>query len=142
MQIGTPHRTAVSKSSPVLRQAKPQLFSLFVERGFGHQLSEQLPVESARACFLGCDWTANLASELLYAVIVELSKLLDLNLGAANGRDRIAAKAAENVADAPDGEADNKETHDKGHEALAEPSRGGFVNTAEHARLSRLTMMG
>ena len=74
----------------------------------------------------------SLAAELLQAVGVELAELFDRDLGAADLDRRIEPEAAENIADAPDREADDQAAHDDGHDAPAEPGRGGFVDTAEH----------
>ena len=44
------------------------------------------------------------------------------------------ADAAKNVTDAPDREADDQQTHDQRHDGFAEPTGGGFMNTAKHER--------
>ncbi len=116
-------------------QAEPEILGLFVERGFRHQLTEQLPVEAEAARLVGRDRPADPAADLLQLVGVILAKLLDRNFGAADLGHRIGAEAAENVADAPDREADDQAAHDDGHEGLADPGRSGFVDTAKHARV-------
>ena len=113
--------------------AKPQLLGLLVDRGFGNQLSEQLAIEPAGACLIGRNRPPDLASQLLQAVVIELAKLLDRYFGAADRGHRVASKAAEYVADAPDRETDRDDAHHDSHYGLAEPGRGGFVNTAKHA---------
>jgi hypothetical protein len=60
--------------------------------------------------------------------------LLDRYFGAADRGHRVAAKAAEYVADAPDRETDRDDAHHGGHYGFAEPGGGGFVKTAKHAR--------
>ena len=44
----------------------------------------------------------------------------------------VDAKAAENVADAPNAEADGDEAKDDAHDGAADPIGGGFVNTSKH----------
>ena len=95
-------RLAISASD----DAEPHLLRLLVERGLGDQLAEQLAVETERARLIRRDRTAELAAELLQAVVVDLAELLDRDFGAADLGDRGAAEAAENVADAPDREAE------------------------------------
>ena len=121
--------------------AEMQGLGLLVERGFGHQLAEHLPVYAERARLVGRDRTVKLPSDLLQAFGVKLAELFDRYLGVADFDRRIDAEAAKNIADAPDREADNQSAHDDGHDAPAEPSRGGFVDTAEHGlRSSRTTI--
>jgi hypothetical protein len=104
-----------------IRQAEPQLFGELIERGFGNQLSKQLPIDAARPRFFRRDGMPELTAQLLEALVVELTKLLNRYFGATDGSDCIAAEAAENVANAPDRKADHEEAHDNGHEAFAEP---------------------
>ena len=100
-----------------------------------------LPVDAERARLIGRDRPIKLASDLLKAFGIKLAELFDRNLGAADLDRRIGAEAAENIADAPDREADDQAAHDDGHDGPAEPGRGGFVNTAEHGlRSSRMTI--
>ena len=81
------------------------------------------------------DRTADLAADPLQLVGVILPELLDRDFRTADLGHRIGAEAAENIADAPDREADDQAAHDDAHDGLADPGRGGFVNTAKHACL-------
>jgi hypothetical protein len=78
---------------------------------------------------------ANGAGRVDGAAKVTGAKLYASDFRAADLGHRIGAEAAENIADAPDREADDQAAHDDAHDGLAEPSRGGFVNTAKHACL-------
>ena len=62
-----------------------------------------------------------MARKLLQPIIVERAELLDRDLGAPDLGHGRAAEAAENVADAPNREADDQEAHDGGHHRFAEP---------------------
>jgi hypothetical protein len=125
----------------VVADAEPQRLRLLVERGLGHQLAEHLAVDAGRARLVGRDRAANLAAELLQALGVILAELFDRDLGVADLERRIEPEAAENIADAPDREADDQAAHDDAHHGLADPGRSGFVDTAEHGlRSSRTTV--
>ena len=119
-----------------IAQAQPHVLGLLVERGLGDHLAEDLAVETECARLVGRDRLAELARDPLDAVVVVFTELLDRDLGRADGGDSIAPIAAENVADAPDREADHQEAHDDAQDDLADPGRGGFVDTAEHGRAS------
>jgi len=122
-------------------KAKAQLARILVERGLGDDLAENLPVEAEPARLVGRDRPSNLAPDLLQAVGVELAELLDRNFGVADLGHRVAPETAENVADAPDRKAHDQQAHDDRQDGLAEPVRGGFVNTAEHGlRSSRVAV--
>ena len=111
---------------------EPQRLRPLVDDGLGDHLGEQLPIEAERAGLIGQDRAAELAAELLQAVLVELAELLDADFGAADLGDRGLAEAAEDVADAPDAEADGDQAEDDAHDDAAEPIGGGFVNTSKH----------
>ena len=119
-------------------KAEPPVAHALVQRGLGDQLPGQLPVDAERMRLVRRDRAAELAAELLQAVVVELAELVDGDFGAADLGDRIEPEATKNIADAPDGEADDQDTHDGGHDGFAEPGGGGFMHSAEHARASSL----
>ena len=123
---------AISASLTLSRNARAPL----VERGFGDHLAEQLPVEAQRPGLVGQDRPVQLAAELLQPVLVELAELLDADFGAADLGDGRRAEAAENVADAPDAEADGDQAEDHAHDGAADPIGGGFVNTSKHETVS------
>ncbi len=102
--------------------AEPQFGRLFVERRLRHHLAEHLPVEAERARLIGRDRTADLAADLLQTVGIELAELLDRDFGVADVGDRVLAEAAENIADAPDREADDQEADDDEQDRLCRSS--------------------
>ena len=106
--------------------AEPELARPLVERGAGDHLAQDLLLEAERTRLVGRDRTAQLLAELLEPLIVLLAELVDRNLGAADLGDRRDAEPAENVADAPDAEADDEEQHDRRHDDAAEPVGRGF----------------
>src|SRR5262249_2367696 len=83
---------------------EPELARALVERGFGHELAQQLPLEAERSRLIARDGAAELAAELLQVLAVGVAELLDADLGRADLRQARAAEAAGNVADAPPGE--------------------------------------
>ena len=85
---------------------EPQRARPLVERGLGDHLAEQLPVEAERPGLVGQDRPVQLAAELLQPVLVELAERVDADFGAADLGHGRGAEAAEDVADAPDAEAD------------------------------------
>ena len=114
-------------------ESEPPVVHFLVKGGVRDQLGDDLPVKTERAGLVGRERAPKAAAELLQAVVVEAAELLDRNLGSANLGGGVLSEAAENVADAPDREADDQQAHDDGHHGLAEPIGSGFVNTAEHA---------
>ena len=106
--------------------AEPELACALVERGAGDHLAQDLLLEAERTRLVGRDRTAQLLAELLEPLIVLLAELVDRNLGAADLGDRRDAEPAENVADAPDAEADDEEQHDRRHDDAAEPVGRGL----------------
>lgn len=113
-------------------QRQPQVARAFVESGFGHELADQLAVETQRPRLIRRDWAAHAAAQGLQAVVVVGTELLDADFSLADLGDRREAESPEDVADAPDGKADHQKPHDHGHDNLAEPISGGFLNTAKH----------
>src|SRR5262249_6058837 len=105
------------------RNAETQFFRLFVEGGFRDQLPEELSVEAASPRVIGRDRSTQLTSQLLEAVVVELTKLFNGNLVVANGGYGVPSASPEDVANAPDRETDDKKAHDNGHDGFAEPGR-------------------
>ena len=85
-----------------------------------------------RARLVRRDRAAELAAELLQALVVDLAELVDGDLGAADLGDGRAAEAAEDVADAPDREADGDQAEHDAHDGLAEPIAGGLAYTSKH----------
>ena len=115
---------------------EPQCSRPLVEHGFGDHLAEQLAVEAQRPGLVGRDRAAQLAAELLQPVLVELAECVDADFGAADLGDRRCAEALEDVADAPDAEADGDQAKDDAHDGAADPIGGGFVNTSKHETVS------
>ena len=98
--------------------AKPQRPDLLVERGLGDQLADQLPVDAERARLFHGDRTSKLAPHLLEPLGVELPELVGGDLGAADPCEARLAEAAEDVADAPDREADRDQPEQHAHDDL------------------------
>src|SRR4029077_12136466 len=103
-----------------------------VERGFGDELPRELLVKLERARLIRRDRAAELAAQLLQAIVVDLAELVDGDLGRADLGDGRAAEPAENVADAPDGETDGDQAEHDGHDSPPQPIGGSLANTAKH----------
>ena len=110
-----------------------QVADLLVEHDLGDQLGDHLAVDPERTRLIHRELPAELAAELLQAVIVNLAELLDRDLGMANLGDGRTPKAAEHVADAPDRETEHEKAHHGGHDDLADPVGRGFAETSKHA---------
>ena len=121
---------------------EPQRARPLVDRGFGDHLAEQLAVEAERLGLVGQDRAVQLAAELLQPVLVELAEGIDADFGAADLGDRVGAEAAENVADAPDAEADGDQAEHDAHDGAADPIGRGFVNTSKHETVRFVWMSG
>ncbi len=89
-------------------------------------LAEDLLLQAERAGLVGRDRTAELLAEALQTLVVLVAELVDRNLGLADLGHGENAEAAENVADAPDAEADHQEQHHRRHDDAAEPVGGGL----------------
>ena len=122
-------RLAISASETSSRSVA----GLLVEHDFGDELADHLAVDAERARLLHGELAAELAAELLQPIVVDLAELLDRDLGVADLGDGRTAEAAENVADAPDREAEHQKADDGGHDDLAEPVGRGFAETSKHA---------
>src|SRR5438105_2432027 len=85
-----------------------------------------------RTSVLGGDRPAQLARILLEPLVIKIAELIDRKFGPPDLCDGRAAKAAENVANSPDGKADDQKADDRGHDHLAEPIGRGFAQTSEH----------
>ena len=116
--------------------AEPQRLRALVDRRFANELPHQLLVEAHAARLIEGDRAAELPAKLLQPLAVELTELLDGDLGPADPRQARAAKAAENVADAPDREADRDQAEHDAHDDSAEPIGGGGANTSKHGDVS------
>src|SRR5205085_10531859 len=64
--------------------AEPQRSRPLVERGLGDELADDHTVEAAGARLFHADRLAELAAELVQPLVIELPKLLDSDLGAAD----------------------------------------------------------
>ena len=120
----------------LVADAEPQGLHALVERRFADELPHQLLVDAHLARLVQRDRAAKLPAELLQPFAVLLTELLDRDLGAADPRQARAAKAAENVADAPDREADRDQAEHDAHDDSAEPIGGGGANTSKHEDVS------
>src|SRR5262249_24727022 len=92
-----------------VRNVGPKLARALIERRGCDHLAERSLLEAEGARLLRRDRPAQLATELLQLLVVARAELLNRNLRAAdlgNGRD---PETAENIADAPDPEADDQE---------------------------------
>ena len=106
--------------------AEAELAGALVEGGLRDHLAEDLLLDAEGTGLVGRDRTAELLADALQAFVVLLAELVDRDLGAADlghGKD---AEAAENVADAPDAEADDEEQHHGRHDDAAEPVGRGL----------------
>ncbi len=65
-------------------------------------------------------------------VIIKRAELLDRDLGPADLGHGRAAEAAEDVADSPDGEAQDQDADNGGHHGLANPVGRRFAQTSKH----------
>ena len=100
---------------------KPEPPRILVKRRLRDGLLQHLAVEAERAGLFHRQRAAELTSDLLQAIGVELAELIERNLGVADlGQGRLA-ESPENVGDAPDAEADDQYAHHHGHNGLAEP---------------------
>ena len=113
--------------------AQPQRLRALVQDDLGDEFADDGAVVAARACLLHAERLTEATTELLQPIIVDLAELLDGDLGAADLGEGGAAKAAKNVADSPDREADHEEADHGGHDDLAEPVGRGFAQTSKHA---------
>ena len=101
--------------------SEAELPRLFVKRGFGQRLVQHLAVEAEGARLLHGEGAAELASDLLNPVGIDLAELVHRDFGVADlGQGRLA-KAPEDVGDAPDAEGNDQYAHHHGHDGLAEP---------------------
>ena len=101
--------------------SEPQPPRILVKGGLRDGLLQHLAVEAERAGLLRRQRAAELTADLLQAVGVELTELIERNLGAADlGQGRLS-ESVENVGDAPDAETDDQYAHHHGHNGLAEP---------------------
>src|SRR4029077_17233427 len=115
-----------------VRHVEAKLACALVERSFGHELAGELLVKSQEPRLVRRDRAAKLAAQLLDAVVIDLAELLGGDFGRADLGDRRAAEAAEDVADAPDREADRDHAENDRHHDPPEPVGGGLTHTAKH----------
>ncbi len=111
-------------------ETETHLARALIESGLRNHFAKYLTVKAKSA--VGRQRPSEFAADLLQAILVILPKLLDRDFGIADFGKGAAAKAAENIVDAPDGEAARQQRHDCGHDAAAKPVFGGFTNTSEH----------
>ena len=111
---------------------EPQLADPFVEHELGNDRRDDLAVEARGARLIESDVAADLAAELLQAIPVERAELLDRDLGRSDLGEGRAAEAAENIADAPDREADDQKAHDRAQDGPANPALRGLSHSSKH----------
>ena len=96
------------------------------------ELSGKLLFEAQRSRLIRRDRAADLTAQLLQAVVVDLAELIDGDLGRTDLGDGRAAEPAEDVADAPDREADRDQAEHQAHDSSSQPIAGSLANTAKH----------
>src|SRR5205085_1321223 len=101
--------------------SKPQPSCILVECCLGNGLLQQLTVNAEGAGLIRRQGAAELASDLLQLVRVELAKLVDGDLGMSDRGQCRLSETLENVGNPPDAETDDQDTHHDGHYGLAEP---------------------
>ncbi len=104
-----------------------QAAGLLVKRRLADHLVQHLPVESDEARLLAGEAAAALL-DLGDALLEGAAEGLDADVGAADRGDAVRAIAAEDVADAPDREADDQEPEQNDENSLAEPRLGCAAN--------------
>ena len=113
-------------------QAEPHLPRALVEPGIVDHSEQHRAFETDRLGLFRRDRLADLAAELLEALVIGAAELLDRDFRAADLRQRRAAEAFENIVDPPDGEGRGQKAHDHAHDDAAEPIRGGVADTSKH----------
>src|SRR5579885_1964589 len=87
-----------------------------------------------RRRLVGRERPSHLSAELLHFLVVADAELVDRNLAAADLGDGGDPETAENIANAPDPEADDQKPDHRRHDDLAEPIGRGFSQTSKHER--------
>ena len=113
-------------------QTEPHLPRALVEPGIVDHSEQHRAFETDRLGLFRRDRLADLAAELLEALVIGPAELLDRDFRAADFRQRGAAEAFENIVDPPDGEGRGQKAHDHAHDDAAEPIRGGVTDTSKH----------
>ena len=93
-----------------------------VEQHLAEDLLRELPVDAKLARLLERDRAPELTAERLQLVRIKRAELLDGDLGLPDLGERRAAKAAEDVADPPDCEADHQHRDHGPHDGFADPA--------------------
>ena len=105
----------------VVGLSEPEPLSLLVQRGLGNGLLQHLPVDPEGAGLFRRQGAAELPSDLLQLLGVELAELSDRDFGVADRGDRRLSESPEDIGDAPDAETDDQHAHHHGHDGSAEP---------------------
>jgi hypothetical protein len=98
-----------------------QRLRTLVERGFRYELSKQLLVVADGTRLVRRQRTPKLTRKLLETVVENLAELVARDFRAANFRHGVLCYTAENIANAPNAEADDDHAKDGSHDQLAEP---------------------
>jgi len=109
-----------------------------IKRGVSDETAQHLAVKADRARFFIGDAAACLTLQPLQLVLVGGAVILAGDVDRADLRELATAKAAENVADAPDREADGDQAKNHAHDSSAQPIAGSLANTAKHRSPNRL----
>src|SRR5262249_17372992 len=115
--------------------AEAELARALIERCRRDHLAKRSLLQTEGARLVRRDRTAQLAPELLQLLIVAHAELLNRDLCSTDLGNRGNPETAENIADAPDPEADNQKPDHRSHDDLAEPIGGGFSQTSKHERV-------
>src|SRR5262249_5926527 len=113
--------------------AEPHLTHALIESRLCNHFAKHLAINAESVSALGRQRLTELAADQLQPILVILPEAIYRDFGVADFGERGAAKAAENIVDAPNGEAAREQRHHRSHDAATEPIFGGFANTSEHA---------
>ena len=116
----------------LVRDGEAHLLGLLGQDRLGHQVVDHLLVEAERPGLFRGDDGAELAPEALHLVGIGVAHLIDRDAGAAHLRHRRGGRHPEDVADAPDGEADDESAEKDRGDGFADRGLPSLAHVPKH----------
>ena len=118
----------------LVRDLQPEVARLLVERRLGDEAAKDLRVDAEGPRPFRRDALPGLPGEPLHLVLIGVAVGVRRDADIADARDVRAHGAPEDVADAPDREAEDEKAEQHRDHGFADPAPAEFIDSPEHAR--------
>jgi hypothetical protein len=134
LAVGSAERGLLQNGSgyELVRHAEAERLSALIEESVVHEPSKDALIDPEGASLLGSEIGPELTAQSLDLIIVGGSELFHRDFGASDTGDAVPRSAPEDVADAPDREAEDQKSEQNCGNDLADKTLSGLSKTLKH----------